>query len=128
MGVPETNQKIGGESEHLQQEITLKKGITEHNTTHRPLEESQQSEETGQSPLLFQLYWAANGALQFLLSVGSHSDIGLLLLTLDTQLEAVVAAAFWQALVNTKSIMKSGGAPLGFKECSLMPRGKNAFL
>ena len=52
LGIPEANQEIGRQGEHLQQEIALKQRVAEHNATHGALKKAEQGEETGQGPLL----------------------------------------------------------------------------
>ncbi len=55
LGIPETHQQVGGEGEHLQQEIAQKQIAAEHHPAHGPLKETDEGIEPCQRPLLIEV-------------------------------------------------------------------------
>ena len=55
LGIPETDEQVGGEGEHLQQEIAHEQVAAQHHTGHGPFEEAHQRIKAGQRPFLVEI-------------------------------------------------------------------------
>ena len=64
LGVPEAHEQVGGEGEHLQQEVADEQRATDHHAAHGPFEEAHQRVEAGQGELLVQVAQAKELAQQ----------------------------------------------------------------
>ena len=60
LGIPEAHQQIGGEGEHLQQEIAHEQVAAQHHPGHGSLKETHQGVEAGQGPLLIEVAQGEN--------------------------------------------------------------------
>ena len=64
LGIPEAHQQIGGEGEHLQEEVAHEQAAAQHHAGQGPFKEAHQGIETGQGPFLIEVTEGINLAQQ----------------------------------------------------------------